>query len=68
MQELTMDQLKEILNSPLIKGTPEQIRLLAIRVSELRHLNGREWVADNAEQLLDQWERARSRMVTERKK
>ena len=65
MQELTADQLKKILNTPVLKGTPEQIRLLAIRVSELCHLNGREWVAANAELLLDQWERILSGMATE---
>ena len=64
MQKLTTDQLKEILNTPVIKGTPDQIRLLAVRVNELCHLNGKEWVAANAEQLLDQWERIISRMAT----
>ena len=65
MQELTADQLKQILRTPVIKGTPEQIRLLALRVNELRDLNGKEWVAANAGQLLEQWERVLSRMVTE---
>ena len=65
MQEFTTDQLKEILWAPVISGTPEQIRLLAIRVSELCHLNGKEWVAANAGQLLEQWERVLSRMTTE---
>ena len=65
MQELTQDQLKEILKTPAIKGTPEQIRLLAVRVTELCRLNGEAWVAANAGRLLDQWERILSRMATE---
>ena len=65
MQELTKDQLKEILKTPVIKGTPEQIRLLAVRVNELCHLNGKEWVSANAGQLLDQWDRILSRMATQ---
>jgi hypothetical protein len=63
MQELTTDQLKAILKTSCIEGTPNQIRLLAIRVSELCRLNGREWVAANAGSLLDQWKRALCRMA-----
>ncbi len=63
MQELTTDQLKEMLNTSVIKGSPEQVRILAIRVKELCQLNGKEWVATNADLLLDQWERILSRMA-----
>lgn len=62
MQELTTDQLKEILKTSEIKGSPGQIRLLAVRVSELCRMNGREWVMANAAQLLDQWEMILPRM------
>lgn len=65
MQELTTDQLKEILKTQTIRGTPEQIRLLAVRISELCHLNGRDWVAANAERLLVQWEKILLRMAAE---
>lgn len=65
MQELTADQLKEMLNVPVIKGTPEQIHLLAIRVGELSRLNGRDWVLANAHHLLDQWDRVLSCMTPE---
>jgi len=44
MQELTPDQLKEILKTPHLDGTYDQVRLLCMRVSELCHLNGRAWV------------------------
>ena len=66
MQELTTDQLKVILKTSVIKGTPEQIRLLAVRVNELCHLNGRDWVSANAGQLMDQWERSLYRMAKEK--
>lgn len=63
MPELSTDQLKKILNAPSIEGTPEQIRLLAIRIDDLCRLNGREWVASNAGLLLDQWRQALCRMA-----
>ena len=65
MKELTTDQLKEILNTQEIRGTPEQVRLLAVRVNELCHLNGRDWVAANSDQLLDQWDKILLSMAAE---
>ncbi|MEJ2154659.1 MAG: acylphosphatase [Desulfobacteraceae bacterium] len=65
MRELSTDQLKKILNTPYVEGTAEQIRLFAIRVTELCRLNGMGWVADNAGLLLDQWRLALSQMTRE---
>ena len=56
MKELTVKQLQELLNTAHIRGTPDQIRMLAIRVGELNALNGREWIAENAPKLLAQWD------------
>lgn len=58
MTQLTVEQLKEILNVTHINGTTEQIRGLAIRVGELVRLNGREWVEAHAAELLAQWDMA----------
>ena len=63
MQELTPDQLKEILKTPHIDGTPDQVRLLCMRVSELCHLNGRAWVTARADAILEQWRQALCRMA-----
>jgi hypothetical protein len=63
MQELTPDQLKEILQTPHIDGTSEQVRLLCMRVSELCRLNGRAWVTARADMILGQWRQALCRMV-----
>ena len=67
MQELTPSQLKEILKTPVIEGTAEQIRLLTIRVNELCRMNGRDWVAAHSGQLLDQWERVLASTETEKR-
>ena len=63
MQELSTDQLKVLLKASHIEGTPEQVRLLAIRVGELCRLNGREWVKANSGSLLDQWRQVVCRMT-----
>jgi hypothetical protein len=55
MKELSAKQLKKLLNTSHLRGTPEQIRMLAIRVGELSELNGRRWVSENASKLLVQW-------------
>jgi hypothetical protein len=56
MKALSTKQLKKLLNTSHIRGTPEQIRMLAIRVGELNALNGSAWVLENASQLLAQWD------------
>jgi hypothetical protein len=63
MQELTPDQLKEILQTPRIDGTSDQVRLLCTRVGELCRLNGRAWVTARADAILGQWRQALCRMA-----
>ena len=63
MQELAPDQLKEILKTPQIDGTSDQVRLLRMRVSELCHLNGGAWVTARADAILGQWRQALCRMA-----
>ena len=55
MEPFTISQLREILGTDRIAGTPEQIEIFAIRIAELAALNGREWVRQNAQRLLYQW-------------
>jgi hypothetical protein len=55
MKPFTISQLREILGTDRIAGTPEQIEMFAIRIAELAALNGRAWVRQNAQQLLNQW-------------
>lgn len=65
MQKLTAEQLKKLLRTTHIKGTPEQIRMLAVRVGELCKLNGRAWVKAHATQLLAQWDMVLDRLAKE---
>ena len=55
MGPLTELQLKEILGTHDIAGTPEQIKDFSIRIAELMNLNGEQWVRNNAQRLLAQW-------------
>jgi hypothetical protein len=61
MKALSTEQLKELLNTDHIRGTPEQIRMLGIRIGELEALNGRNWITQNASNLLAQWDMVLSR-------
>ena len=58
MESLTDLQLKEILGTHKIAGTPEQVKVLSVRVAELMNLNGEQWVRNNAQRLLAQWQYA----------
>ncbi|MGD9364597.1 MAG: acylphosphatase [Desulfobacteraceae bacterium] len=55
MKALSPEKLKKVLNVSHLDGTPDQIRILAVRVGELINLNGHAWVEAQAPQLLAQW-------------
>lgn len=56
MKALSVKRLKKLLNTPHIRGTAQQIRMLAIRMGELEALNGSDWITENASNLLAQWD------------
>jgi len=56
MNELSLDNLFDLLNTQQIPGSAEQLKKLCIRIGELVELNGKDWVVENRQKLLDEWE------------
>ncbi len=57
MEKLTLDELYRLMGTRGISGTRDELSVLRIRIGELAHLNGREWVRANSSKLLTQWSR-----------
>ena len=55
---LSLSKLYELLGTPHIAGTPEQLQKLCIRIGELAEMNGEGWVRSNRRLLLKEWEYA----------
>ena len=56
MIELSLDTVFDLLGTRDISGSEKELEKLCIRVSELVALNGDQWVKDNRQNLLDEWE------------
>ncbi len=57
MEKFTFDELYRLLGTSNISGTRDELCVLRIRMGELAHLNGEEWVRENSSCLLAQWGR-----------
>ena len=55
MGKLSQKKLFDLLGSRDIPGTPEELKLLAVRIRELIELNGEQWVRENSQRLLSEW-------------
>jgi hypothetical protein len=56
MDELSLDDVYDLLKTCEIPGSDDQLKKLRIRVRELLELNGRDWVVANRQKLIDEWE------------
>ena len=56
MAAISESKAIELLGNAQIPGTSEQRQKLFIRIGELVQLNGEQWVRDNCELLLREWE------------
>ena len=56
MIELSLDTVFDLLGTRNISGSEKELEKLCIRISELVALNGDQWVKDNRQNLLDEWE------------
>ena len=55
MGQLSQEKLFDLLGNRDIPGTPEELKLLAVRIRELVELNGEQWVRKNSQLLLSEW-------------
>ena len=56
---MSREKLFDLLGTRDIPGTPDELKILWIRIRELGELNGEEWIRRNSQRLLSEWEYAR---------
>jgi len=56
MIEISLDKVFDLLGTREIPGSEKELEKLCIRVRELVAINGDQWVKDNRQNLLDEWE------------
>ena len=55
MKELSLDNVFDLLNTREIPGSADELKKLCIRIRELVELNGKDWIVENRQKLLDDW-------------
>ena len=55
MKPLTLETVFKLLGTQNIPGSPEELDILCIRVSELVEINGADWIKENRQKLIDEW-------------
>jgi len=56
MHELSLNDVCNLLKTREIPGSADELKKLCIRIRELVELNGKDWVVENRQKLLDEWE------------
>ena len=55
MKTLSLDMVFKLLGTQNIPGSPKELEILCIRISELAELNGEAWIRENRQKLIDEW-------------
>ena len=55
MKMLSMNMVFKLLGTQNIPGSPKELEILCIRISELVELNGEVWIRENRQKLIDEW-------------
>lgn len=55
MKTLSLDTVFKLLGTQNIPGSPKELKILCIRISELTELNGEAWIRENRQKLIDEW-------------
>jgi hypothetical protein len=55
MNTLSLDTVFKLLGTQNIPGSPGELEILCIRISELVELNGEAWIRENRQNLIDEW-------------
>jgi hypothetical protein len=56
MKELSLEKVFDLLGKTEIPGSEKQLKKLCIRIGELVESNGEDWVKQNRQKLLNEWE------------
>ena len=55
MKPLALDIVFKLLGTQNIPGSPKELEILSIRITELVCINGEQWIRDNRQKLIDEW-------------
>ncbi len=55
MAELSLEKVSELLGMQKIPGSENELKILCVRIRELVEMNGEDWVRQNRQKLLDEW-------------
>jgi hypothetical protein len=55
MKPLPLEIVFKLLGTQNIPGSPKELKILCIRITELVELNGDDWVRENRQKLIDEW-------------
>ena len=56
MKTLTPETIYRLLGTRTVAGSDAELQKLFLRISELAAMNGEEWIVQNRERLLREWE------------
>ncbi len=55
MKPLSLQTVFKLLGTQNIPGSPKELEILCIRISELVELNREAWIRENRQKLIDEW-------------
>jgi hypothetical protein len=55
MKTLSLNMVFKLLGTQNIPGSPRELKILCIRISELAEFNGEQWIRENRQKLIDEW-------------
>ena len=55
MKPLSLEVVFKLLGTQNIPGSPKELEILCIRITELFQLNGENWILENRQKLIDEW-------------
>ena len=56
MAEISPEKVRDILGTQEIPGSQNQLKILCVRIRELVDMNGEDWVRQNRQKLLNEWD------------
>ena len=56
MADLSLEKVSDLLGNQQIPGSENELKMLCVRIRELVEINGEDWVRENSQKLLDEWD------------
>ena len=56
MSELSLEKVSDLLGKKEIPGSENELKILCVRIRELVEMNGEDWVRQNSQKLLEEWD------------